>query len=86
MTNFLRKLMFWRKSTDSETAGPVPSDGADERAPPTPEQQEQLDYEAERREEYFEERRDEDEFQRGTRSREEEYDRERRDMGDDLPP
>jgi hypothetical protein len=81
MTNFLRKLMFWRKSTDGEASGPVPNGGADDTAPPTPEQQEQLDYEAERREEYFQERRDEDEFQ--LRSREEEYDQERRDLGND---
>jgi hypothetical protein len=86
MTNFLRKLMFWRKSTGGEGSGPVPSGEANDTAPPTPEQQEQLDYEAEQREEYCQERRDEDEFQLGTSSREEEYDRVRRDLGNDVPP
>jgi hypothetical protein len=85
MTNFLRKLMFWRKSTDGAASGPVPSAGANDSAPPTPEQQEQLDYEAERREEYFDERRREDEFQLGGSSREEEYLKEQRDEGDVAP-
>ena len=78
MTNFLRKLMFWRKSTDGEASGPMPRGGANDRTSPT---QEHLDHEAERRQEYFEERREEDEFQRGGRSREDEYQRERDDIG-----
>jgi hypothetical protein len=85
MTNFLRKLTFWRKSADGGASGPVPSGGANDSAPPTPEQQAQLDYEAERREEYFQERLREDEFQQGGRSREEEYLQEQRDEGDVAP-
>jgi hypothetical protein len=74
MTNFLKNLMFWRKSSDGEASGSVPSGGANDSTWPT---QEQLDYEADRREEYIQERRAEDEFQRGGHSREEEYRRER---------
>ena len=57
MTNFLRKLMFWRKPIDDEASGPVPSDGANDNTSRT---QEELDYEANRREEYIKERRDQD--------------------------
>jgi hypothetical protein len=59
MTNFLRKLMFWRKSTDGEASGPVPSGTANEGTSPT---QEQLDYQAEREEEYLQERREQDDL------------------------
>ena len=79
MTSFLRKLMFWRKSTDGEASGPVPSAGENDHALAA---QEELDYEAKRREEYFDERRRDDEFQRGGHSREEEYLRELRDEGE----
>ena len=75
MTNFLRKLMFWRKSPEGQASGPVPSGGADDN---TSLSQEELDHEAKRREEYFQERRRDDEFQLGGRSREEEYRRELR--------
>jgi hypothetical protein len=78
MTNFLRNLMFWRKSTDGEASGSASGGGAN---PDPPGTQEELDYEAERRDEYFQERRRDDEFQRGGRSREEEYFQER-DEGD----
>jgi hypothetical protein len=61
MANFLRKLMFWRTSTDGEAPGSAPA------------AQEELDHEAESRQEYFEERRRDDEFERGGRSRDEEY-------------
>jgi hypothetical protein len=57
MTNFLRKLMFWRKSPDGEASSPVPTGGADDSPSPT---QEELDYEAEREEKYLEERREQD--------------------------
>jgi hypothetical protein len=70
MTSFLRKLMFWRNSTDHEASGPVPSAGANDDPSAA---QEELDYEAKRREEYFQERRRDDEFQRGGHSREAEY-------------
>ena len=78
MTNFLRNLMFWRKSTGGEASGPASDAGADADPPGT---QEELDHEAERREEYFQEGRRDDEFQRGGRSREDEYFQER-DEGD----
>jgi hypothetical protein len=82
MTDFLHKLMFWRKSPEGEGSGPVPSGGADDNTSPT---QEQLDHEAKRREEYFEERRRDDEFERGGHSREAEYLQEQRDQGDVAP-
>ena len=82
MTNFLRKLMFWRKSPDGEASGPAPSGGADDNALPA---QEELDHEAKRREEYFQERRRDDELVLGGHSREEEYIREQRDEGDVAP-
>src|SRR5262249_54062070 len=74
MTNFLRKLMFWRKPTDGEASDPVPGGATNDDQSAA---QEELDHEAERREEYFEERRRDDEFQRGGRSREDEYLQER---------
>ena len=74
--------MFWRRSPDGEGSGPVPGGGADHDTSPT---QEELDYEAKRRDEYFQERRRDDEFQLGGRSREEEFLREQRDEGDVAP-
>jgi hypothetical protein len=59
MTNFVRKLMFWRKSTDGEASGPVPSGRANDSTSPT---QEQLDYQAEREEQYLQERREQDDL------------------------
>jgi hypothetical protein len=82
MTNFLRKLMFWRKSPDGEASGPVPSYGANDNTSAT---QEELDHEAKRREKYFDERRRDDEFELGGRSREDEYLQEQRDEGDVAP-
>ena len=75
MTNFLRKLMFWRTSTkDDEASGSAPNGGAND---DTSAVQAELDHEAKRRQEYFEERRRDDEFERGGRSREDEYLKER---------
>jgi hypothetical protein len=57
MTNFLRKLMFWRKSPEGEASGPLPSSGPNDDRSPTPEE---LDYQAEREEELLEDRREQD--------------------------
>jgi hypothetical protein len=74
MTNFLGKLMFWRNSADGEASGPAPGGGANDDPSAA---QEEVDFEAERRDEYFQERERDDEFQRGGRSREDEYFQER---------
>jgi hypothetical protein len=57
MTNFLHKLMFWRKSPDAGAPGPVPSGGANDNPPQT---QEELDYQEQSEEKYLEERQEQD--------------------------
>jgi hypothetical protein len=86
MTSFLGKLMFWRRPTDGEASERVPNGGANDSTPLTPEQQQELDHEARRREQYLEERRREDEFRRGGHSREDEILRERREFDEGAGP
>jgi hypothetical protein len=52
MTNFLRSLMFWRKSPEGEASGPT-----DESSPRPAE----LEYQAEREEELLQARHEDDE-------------------------
>ena len=58
MTNFLDKLMFWRKSPEGEASAPPPGSGPDkDTLPPSPEE---LAYREDREERLFEQRREQD--------------------------
>ena len=58
MSNFMQKLMFWRKTPDGQASGGSPS-GPNDGTSLAPEE---LEYQAESEEKLLEERRDEDDL------------------------